>query len=231
MTTAWSQPYRLMIVLIIVSGLLSGCASVLTDFDDAMNRKRFMSDYTAFDNALSVYKDGSYEQAMVLFRTLSTARTHEKLARKAWLGEICCRLMLADTQADYTAAVGLWHEFGKSAPERDDAWDMDLLDPLIVRMTPRSTIRVIEIHPPAAQTSSETTAPADPPQEERQQSDQPSRADKAALKKKEAHAAQLQRQLDAVTAENRSLKEKIKALEAIDQNIQKKKTEMAAPSE
>ena len=95
MTTAWSQSYRLTIILIIVIGLFTGCASVFRDFDDRMNRKRFTSDYASFENALSVYKDGDFEQAMELFRTISTSGTHEKLARKAWLGEICCRLMLA----------------------------------------------------------------------------------------------------------------------------------------
>lgn len=231
MTSVWNQSYRLKITLIIVTGLLAGCASALRDFDDRMNRKRYTSAYASFENALSVYKDGDYEQAVELFRTLSTAKTHEKLARKAWLGEICCRLMIADTPAEYTAAIGLWHDFGKSAPKNDDAWDMDLLDPLIVRMTPKSTIRVIKIHPPAAQTSDRTAVPADRPQDNQPQSDQPSQIDQAALKKKAAQAAELQRQLDTVAAENRSLKEKIKALEAIDQNIQKKKTEMAAPGE
>jgi len=232
MTRIWSQSYRLMIILIIVTGLLAGCASVLRDFDDRMNRKRFTSDYASFENALSVYKDGNYQQAMDLFRTLSTARTDKKLARKAWLGEICCRLMLADTQTDYTVAIGLWHDFGQSAPKNDDAWELTLLDPVIVRMTPKSTTRVIKIYPPAAKNSAETAAPADRPQQDSQQrSDQPSQTDQADLKKKAAQADRLQRQVDAVTAENRSLKEKIKALEAIDQNIQKKKTEMVAPSE
>ncbi len=231
MTSAWSQSYRLTIILIIVTGLLAGCASVLRDFDDRMNRKRFTPDYASFENALSVYKNGDYQQAMDLFRTLSTASADKKLARKAWLGEICCRLMLANTQADYTVAIGLWHDFGKSAPGNDDAWELTLLDPVIVRMTPKRTTRVIKIYPPAEKNSAETAAPAERPQDQQQQSDQPSKTEQAALKKKAAHAAELQRQLDAVTAENRSLKEKIKALEAIDQNIQKKKTEMVAPSE
>ncbi|MEE4112628.1 MAG: hypothetical protein V2I40_07420 [Desulfobacteraceae bacterium] len=231
MTRVWSHPYRLTIILIIAFGLLAGCASVLRDFDDRMNRKRFPSDYASFENALSVYKDGDYRQAMDLFRTLSTARTDKNLARKAWLGEICCRLMLADTQADYTVAIGLWHDFGKSAPKYDDAWELALLDPVIVRMTPKSTTRVIKIYPPPEKNSTETKAPVDKPQDQPQQVAQPSQTDQSALKKKAAHAAELQRQLDAVTAENRSLKEKIKALEAIDQNIQKKKTEMVAPSE
>ena len=231
MTGVWSQSYRLTIILIVVTGLLAGCASVLRDFDDRMNRKRFPSDYASFENALSAYRDGDYQQAMDQFRTISTARTDKKLARKAWLGEICCRLMLADTQADYTVAIGLWHDFGKSAPQNDDVWELTLLDPVIVRMTPKSTTRVIKIYPPAAKNPAETAAPADRPPDDQRQSDQPSQADQAALKKKAAQAAELQRQLDAVAAENRSLKEKIKALEAIDQNIQKKKTEMVTPSE
>ncbi|WP_407924794.1 hypothetical protein [Desulfosarcina ovata] len=57
------------------------------------------------------------------------------------------------------------------------------------------------------------------------------KAELAVLKKKSEQTAELQRQLDDVMVENQSLKEKIKALEAIDQNIQKKKTEISAPSE
>jgi hypothetical protein len=230
MTTAWSQSYRLTVVLILVIGLLAGCASVFRDLDDRVNRKRFKSDYASFENALSVYKDGDYKQAMNLFRTLSTARTHAKLARKAQLGDICCRLMLANTKSEHAAAISLWRDFGKSVPDGDDAWEMTMLDPLVVHLTPKSTIRVIEIRPPEAPTPVESEAPADRPQDD-PPNGPPTRTDRAALKKNAAQAAQLQRQLDAVTAENRSLKEKIKALEAIDQNIQKKKTEMVAPSE
>ena len=231
MTTAWSQLYRLIIILIIVIGLFTGCASVFQDFEDIVNQKLFKSDFASFENALSVYKNGDYYQAMDRFRTLSTAGTNQKLARKAWLGEICCRLILAKTQSDYSAAIGQWRDFVKSAPEHDDAWDLALLDPVIVHMTPKSTIRVIEIHPPAAQDSEETATPADRLQGDQQPNGQQLQPEFAAMEKKAAQAARLQRQLDAVVAENRSLKEKIKALEAIDQNIQKKKTEMAAPSE
>ncbi|MBC2710055.1 MAG: hypothetical protein HGJ94_03315 [Desulfosarcina sp.] len=226
MTTAWSQPYRLMIILMIVVGILTGCASVLQNLDDKMHRKRFKSDYETLENALSVYDDGDFEMALAQFKGLSTASASKKIARKAWLGEICCHLMLANTQAEYTAAIGRWHDFGKSAPENDNAWDLLLLDPLIVRMTPKSTTRVIEIHPPAEQIPAETATPAD-----RQQDDRQLQAELAALKKKAQHAARLQRRMDEVVAENRSLKEKIKALEAIDQSIQKKKTEISAPSE
>ncbi|MCB2145656.1 MAG: hypothetical protein KQI81_04225 [Deltaproteobacteria bacterium] len=241
MTPAWSQSYRLMIILIVVASLFTGCASVFQNLDDRMHRKRFKSDYESFENALSVYKNGDYEAAMGLFKTISTARTDAELARKAWLGEICCRIMIADTEDDFTAAIGLWHDFGSSAADNDAAWDMTLLDPLISRRPPKSTTQVIYINPPAAKVTDKTSMSAVRQQDSRQQDsrqradrqpdDRQLRTEMADLKKKAEQAAQLQHRLDEVLAENRLLKEKIKALEAIDQNIQKKKTEISAPSE
>lgn len=226
MTTAWSQPHRLMIVLLMVAGMFAGCASVFQDLDERMHRKQFRSDYEAFENALALYDEGDFEKALTRFKTLSTASTSKKIARNAWLGEICCRLMLADTPTQYTTAIGMWHNFGKAALEDDAGWDMALLDPLIVRMTPKDTTPVTAVDPPAAQTSDAITAP-----EDRQTDTLQLRTELAALKKKAERAAQLQRRLDEVVAENSSLKEKIKALEAIDQSIQKKKTEISAPGE
>lgn len=241
MTPAWSQSYRLMIILCVVIGLFTGCASVFQDLDDRMHRKRFKSDYESFENALSVYKKGDYEEAMGLFKTISTARTDAELARKAWLGEICCRLMTASTPADYTAAIGLWHDFGNSAADNDDACDMTLLSPVISRRPPKTTTQVIYINPPAAKVPDKTSMSSVGQQDsrkqdsqqldDRQRNDSQLRTEIADLKKKAEQAAQLQHRMDEVLNENRMLKEKIKALEAIDQNIQKKKTEISAPGE
>jgi hypothetical protein len=215
------QPCRRMIILTIIVGMLIGCTSVFQNLDDRMHRNRFKLDYEAFEKALAVYKEGDCERAHAQFKTLSTVSASEKIARKARLGEICCGLMMAKTQAEYTDTIGMWHDFVRSAPEDDTVWDMALLDPLMVRMTPKHATQMIKIHMPAAEISAETVAPADRQLE----------AELEALKDKVAHAEQLQRKMDAVVAENRSLKEKIKALEAIDQNIQKKKTAISAPSE
>lgn len=214
-------------MLVTVVGLLSGCASVFQNLDDKMSRKRFKADYGAVENALAFYDEGDFEKALARFKAISADSTSEKIVRKAWLGEICCRLMLAETHAQYTTAIGMWHDFGKSAPGNDTVWDPVLLDPLIVRMTPDRTARVIEIHhPPATQAPTETPAAAI-----RQQDDRQLQAALADLKKNQEQVALLQGQMDEILAENRSLKEKIKALEAIDQNIQKKKTKISAPSE
>ncbi len=227
MTTTWSHPHRLMTILTIVIGLLTGCASVFQDLDDKMHRKQFKSDYEAFENALAVYDEGNFEKALVQFKALSATSASEKITRKAWLGEICCHLMLANTQAQYTVAIGMWHDFGQSVPEDDWIWDLALLDPLIVRMTPNCTTQVIEIHhPPAAPIPTETEVIPVLPKDDRQL-----HAELFSLKKKLDQATKLRRQMDEIVAENQSLKEKIKALEAIDQSIQKKKTEISAPSE
>ena len=231
MTTAWSQPSHPTIVLMIVLGMLSGCASVFKDLDDKIHRKRFKVAHEAFENAIAIYNQGDFEQALTQFKALSTTSASEKVARKAWLGEICCRLMLANTQAQYNTAIGMWHDFGKSASEYDATWKLSLIDPLIVRITPKNTKNMVPIRPLPPQSTQESEIPMGRQNDDNQQENQPLQDQLADLKKKAQKATELQRKLDEVAAENRSLKEKIKALEAIDQNIQKKKTEISAPSE
>ncbi|MFO7714094.1 hypothetical protein [Desulfosarcina sp.] len=235
-TTAWIQTHRLPLILVMVTGILAGCASVFQGLDDKMHRKQFKSAHEAFERALAVYDEGDFEKALTRFKAISEASASEKISRKALLGQICCRLLLADTQAEYTAAIGMWHDFAESTPDDSAVWDLTLLDPLIVRMTPKTTTAVIYINPPAAKIAEEPAATEDlQPDTRRQDTQKPDdrelRAEVADLKEKVERAAQLQHQIDEVTAENLLLKEKIKALEAIDQNIQKKKTEISAPSE
>jgi hypothetical protein len=215
-----------MVILIILAGLFTGCASGFKRFDDRMHRKQFKSDVESFENAFAVYDQGDFAEALARFNALSTASASEKISRKAWLGAICCQLMLAETQADYTEAIGRWHAFSNSEPDDGVDWELALFDPLIVRLTPAPPERTINIHPPAVQKATDLPAPGDPKKHDDQLA-----AELATLKKKVKRVDQLQRQMDQVMAENRSLKEKIKALETIDQNIQKKKTEIATPSE
>lgn len=221
-----------MIILMIITGILAGCASLFQDIDDMMSRKRFQSDYLAFETALSVYDAGDYKKALSQFKALKAISDSETITRRAWLGEICCRLMQAETQADYTIAIGMWHDFGDSAPDDNSIQDLDLLDPLILRlMTSPPPPQVLESHLPAKAAPEGTAKLADQQSEGRQQVNRQLQAELIELKQKAKRADQLQQQMDQIVAENRALKEKIKALEAIDQKIQKKKTKISAPSE
>jgi hypothetical protein len=92
-------------------------------------------------------------------------------------------------------------------------------------------MKMIPIRPLPQQSTQETVISIGRQTDGNQQENQPLQDELADLKKKAQKTTELQRKLDEVAAENRALKEKIKALEAIDQNIQKKKTEISAPSE
>jgi hypothetical protein len=224
-----------MIVLMVLVGVLTGCASVFQRLDDRMHRKRFRSDDEAFEVALALYGQGNFADAGERFKALAAASTSDKISRMAWLGEICCHLMLAETQAEYDAAIDQWRAFGTSSPGGGAMWDLTLFDPLVSRMAPTQITRVIKIQPAATQISTETKVSAEPKRQpedrKRQPADRQLQAEVVKLKKKLEQAAEWQRKAEQIEAENRSLKEKIKALEAIDQNIQKKKTEIAAPGE
>lgn len=231
MPSTWSQPFRPLVLLLIICGFITNCGTVLRDLDDKLDRSRFKSDYECYEYALAVYKSGDYRQARDKFEALSTISTSGKLARQAWLGQICSQLMLADTRTDYTVALDMWYAFTKSGSERDVVWDMVLLDPLIDRMTAENASLMMRPHPPAAPLDLPTRAPASWRLENREQEDRQNQDELTKMKKKADRSAKLQQQLDEVVAENHSLKAKIKALEAIDQNIQKKKTEISAPGE
>lgn len=235
MTAPWREPCRLMIVLMVLVGVLTGCASVFQRLDDQVHRKRFRSDDEAFEVALALYGQGDFIHAGERFKALAAGSASEKISRKAWLGKICCHLMLAETQAEYDAAIGQWRDFGTSVPGGGAVWDLTLLDPLVSRMAPTRITRVIKIQPPVAQISTEAKVPEErkrqPEDRQLQSADRQLQLEVAELKKQLEQAAEWQRKAEKIEAENRSLKEKIKALEAIDQNIQKKKTEIAAPGE
>ena len=240
MTTAWSQTYCRMIILMIIVGMLTGCASVFQEIDDQMNRAQFKSDHESLANALGTYDSGDFNKALVQFKALKTYSESAKVANRAWLGEICCLLMLAETPAEYTTAIGMWHDYGYSANHKDSTWELALLDQLVVHLTTPPPPQVVETRLPTPEPAAAPKAPADvqPADLEQKEKQQDSRQLSTAelteldeLKKKAKRTDQLQQRLNQVVAENRSLKEKIKALEAIDQNIQKKKTEISAPSE
>lgn len=221
MTIAWNQAYRLAGILTIFIGVFMGCASVMQFFEDGASPERFTADEASLEHALTVYQYGDYKEAMGGFNALSNSDAGESQRRTAQLGEICCRLMLAETAAEYTIAGKMWEQFRSTATGFEAENNLVLFDPMIVRLSALGVMRRTEPKPPSAKVPKKKTTTVN----------KKAQNEVLILKKKATQADQLQRHLDAVVAENQSLKEKIKALEAIDQNIQKKKTEISAPSE
>ena len=239
MTTPWRSILRLLPILMLMTLTITGCASVFQDFDERMQRSKYSADYEHLDRAITLYDEGDFQTALDRFSTLASASASRDVQRKARFGELCSQLMLARTANEYNRAIGMWHDFAATATAHDNAWDPVLLEPLIVSKAPpaqdpngtpeqnKPTVNAGPAPdsarmPPKAAIAPPPTAPPAPELD---------KSVVATLKKKAERAESLQRQLDDVMAENQSLKEKIKALEAIDQKIQKKKTAIAEPGE
>ena len=232
--TVTAKPIGLrLIIAVVVVGLFTGCASVFQDLDDRLSRKRFKKDYQALNKALEAYDQGHFEEARGQFKAIKAASENQKVVHRAWLGEISCCLMLADTPAEFTAAVGMWHEFTDTATDQDAVWRHALIDPLIVRQAPQAVPTVVKVPPPAIAPSANNPEPRaiQPPAGILPDAQALDQAEIEELKKKAQRADKLQLEMAKIRSENRSLKEKIKALEAIDQNIQKKKTELSTSGE
>ena len=214
-------------MLILVAAGFSGCAPGTVNLGGPAGTPRTGAEAEALAKAIAVYDEGDFAAALVRFEALTATATDDSIGRQARLGEICSRLMLAETQAEFIVAVDMWRDFTQRVTDPEAACELSLLDPLIVRMTPKVTTQVVEIKPVPNQDKSGTAG--DPPATSQQV--QKLRHELSAIKQKAAQLPELKQRLNESEAENRILKEKIKALEAIDQNIQKKKTEISAPSE
>lgn len=215
MIISWRQ-HCLMGILLMGISMMVGCTSLIQSLDGGTAPSPAHTDAGPFENALSIYEKGDYTEAAKLFNALSNSNIGEDQYLKTQLASICCRLMLAESPEDLSSAQKMWKDLKYSTAGDHFRVEQTLLEPLIDRLsvTPEKPAQ------PAASAASPPVPPKKQPKNEL-----------AALKKKTAQVAQLQRQLDAVMAENQILKQKIKALEAIDQNIQKKKTEISAPSD
>ncbi len=212
----WCRQQCLMAILIISISLMAGCTLWK---QDPNVKPETVSPSPAvdgpFEYALSVYQRGDYAQAERLFNAISSAEPATDQCPRAQFGAICCRLMLAESPEDRSSAMVSWKALKDATPVNGWRVEQILFEPLILRLS------VVKNQPtqPAPQASESALAQKKMEKE------------LTALKKKAGQLPQLKRQLDEALTENNNLKQKIKALEAIDQSIQKKKTEISAPSD
>jgi hypothetical protein len=218
--------YRPVFVILLAAGMLAGCAVLSVDSHEEEDADQTRQVDPALADALLLYRRGDFEAARVRFKTASIQGINDETSRKARLGEICCDLMLAETKEEVAGALHAWHAWTGSA-ENPSIWDKTLIDPLVARLIKPKPVSLpaSDPHPKAAPSRENPKTKASRPEigeiQKRME----------ALEKQARRTEQLQRNLDQVQAENQTLREKIKALEAIDQNIRKKKTEIATPGE
>jgi hypothetical protein len=208
------------LLIVIVAGALmtGGCTPTNRIIDDLRHTIRFETDHETLDKGFDALDKRHYAQAEAIFANLKDSTGSNVVQRKARYGYAVARLIRARTAGQKVAAMALWDAWRQTYTPDTEWEDPRVLEPLFLcrqksgkRAVCRGTVPEDE-YKASKQKNSRLQLEAD--------------ALRQRLKDLEASRAEL---LEAKNLEIRNLKDKIRALEAIDQKIQKKKKEVSAP--
>jgi hypothetical protein len=175
-----------------------------------------------YNQAVAAYMDKQYEVAAEQFAAIRQQTTNKRFALMALYGLACSRLMAADSPQDYHEALILWDNWIQHVPDTCAYEDSALFDPLIRNKMLFSNIPMAESE--GSVMDLDATVPRwlfiKSQQELIRLSDEAATA-RRALERSQKKILSLERRID-------DLKGQIRALETIDQKIQKKKN--AIPS-
>lgn len=210
----------LRLLMLIVAGALmaGGCTPTNRIIDDLRHTIRFETDHKTLDKGFDALGKHHYAQAEAIFADLKDNTGSKVVQRKARYGYTVARLIRARTPGQSAAAMALWDAWRQTYTPDAEWEDPRVLEPLFLcrqksgkRAVCRGTVpeedfKISEKKNSRLQLEAETL----------RQRLEDLEASKAAL-------------LEAKNREIKNLKDKIRALEAIDQKIQEKKKEVSAP--
>lgn len=175
-----------------------------------------------YDQAIDAYMARDYTLAAERFETIRQQTSDKRLALMALYGTACSRLMAANTPQQYNDALILWDRWVKHVPDTNQYEDSTLLDPLIKNKMIFSHI------PMTPEKTGDVDIDATVPRWLLIKSKQELERVRAELETAQRNLDKRQKEIQALEKEIGELKGQIKALETIDQKIQKKKN--AIPS-
>ncbi len=183
-------------------------------------------DRQILNRGMEAFQTGDYRRAGELFERVRTS-DDPQVARNALYGLACTRLVLAETPAQYAAALILWQEWNRLAPLKYRDEDPRMLAPLLGRLlSPRAERK----QPPAKKPSGGQSATV-PAKRYRACQDRLKEME-TRITAMEAQKKLLQYYVDYTGKLEReiwNLKHKINSLEAIDKKILEKKKELSSP--
>ncbi len=194
-----------------------------------------MEEARQYRQAIAAYQKTAYDEAAQSFEHLWMQTRDKRLARMALYGLACSRLMAAETPEAYAAAVQLWQEWVDRAPKNVDYENPVLADALIKEKMLFSNLPLTKTADTAdAAETVDTAGTADTADKEAASEPMVSKwlliQTKLELDRLRGELEAAQKRLDKKQKLIQSgektimeLKRKIKALETIDQKIQKKK--------
>ena len=175
-----------------------------------------------YSQAVAAYVDKQYQLAAERFEAIRQQTTDQRFALMALYGVACSRLMAANSPQEYNEALILWDKWLKHVPDTCEYEDSALFDPLIKNKMIFSNI------PMTQEKSGDLDIDATVPRWLLIKSKQELERVKAELETAQQNLDKRQRKIQSLEKEIGELKGQIKALETIDQKIQKKKN--AIPS-
>jgi hypothetical protein len=172
--------------------------------------------------AIETYEKGAYDEACIQFEAVRMSTTDKVMARKALFGLACARLMAAQTPDAYKNALELWETWVAGAPR---VWDRE--NPLLLAPLIKEKLLVSNI-PLTGDLATKEEKSNFVPRWLLVTTHQELSKYKERLAEEARNAQQSQKKIVSLEKEIKLLKAQIKALETIDQKIQKKKN--AIPS-
>jgi hypothetical protein len=177
---------------------LCGCALLRGEPEPSTKDPR-----AAYVLAVDSYLAGQYEKATSIFQRLSGGTSDPEVARKAYYGLACAKLVMAKSPEDLHEALTVWNTWVQMTPEGMPGEDPRLLTPLLPRLAP-------------------TASPSSPPM----LSDDEIKRELAKTKRLagcQEETGRLKELLRKKTAEAEALRSQLNALERLHQEISIKK--------
>lgn len=211
--------------------VIHGCAATQKAVDNLQLKLRYDEDMTSLKKGFASCEKGEVAEAAGIFQNLYDNSGSSTIRRQALYGLAICRLTEAQTPEAFHNAHILWQGWRQSRTEKTECEDPVYLEPFLMCKFPS------EIQPDGNKLINEACTEKVP----RYQYEESEKRNKHL----EINIKALEENYDALKAENlaliriqsdkdaliKTLKEKIKALEDIDQKIQQKKhkTEISSP--
>jgi hypothetical protein len=175
-----------------------------------------------YRQGVALYEQKQYVDAAERFDAIRQQTTDKHFALMALYGQACSRLMAANTPQEYSDALALWDRWIMHVPDTCDCEDAALLDPLIKNKMIFSNIPLTPENPAEVQSG------ASVPQWLLFKSKEEQDRLKGELEAAQQTLERRHKRIQSLEKDIEELKGQIKALETIDQKIQKKKN--AIPS-
>jgi hypothetical protein len=110
---------------------LCGCSLLTRETEPAPGDPR-----AAYVLAVDSYLAGQFEKATSIFQRLSGNTADPVVARKAYYGLACSKLVTAKTPEDLHEALSIWNTWVQMTPEGLPGEDPRLMTPLLPRLSP-----------------------------------------------------------------------------------------------